>query len=59
MTDQGLSNKWNVLKERAGFRTGLFFFLWPLLLSRENTEAMWIMGSTGLAESDRGLDGRL
>ncbi len=59
MNDQGLGNKWNALKERAGFRTGLFFFLWPLLLSHENAEATWVMGSGELVESDRGLAGRL
>jgi len=45
MTETNLTQKWNDLKERAGFRTGLLFFLWPLLFSRETSEAMWVADS--------------
>jgi len=45
MNDTDLTQKWNVLRERAGFWTGLLFFLWPLLFSRETSEAMWVADS--------------
>jgi hypothetical protein len=40
----------NFLEERAGWKTGLLFFLWPLFFSRGNAESMWL-SSSGMIHS--------
>ena len=53
-----MSQNWSVYKERANWRTGLLFFLWPLIASWQE-DVLLSPITPGLPLSDRALIGRL